>query len=76
MLQFSLFNLNLLSSIAGLVTARVCHDHFERVVIVEPEACLTTPEGWEPEREPKKRKRARVMQYQFPHGMFASSWFL
>ena len=56
------------SSIAGLVTARICHDHFERVIIVEPEAWLATTEGWEPESEPKKRARARILQYQSLHG--------
>ncbi|KAK0466727.1 uncharacterized protein EV420DRAFT_644298 [Desarmillaria tabescens] len=36
-------------SIAGLTAARVCHDHFEDVVIIEPEAwlnfcgCKTSP---------------------------------
>jgi hypothetical protein len=58
------------SSIAGLTAARICHDHFERVIIVEPEAWLVTPEGWKPAREPKKRTRARVMQYQSIHGKF------
>ncbi|EJD45017.1 hypothetical protein AURDEDRAFT_184878 [Auricularia subglabra TFB-10046 SS5] len=32
-------------SIAGLVTARVLRDHFERVVVVEPEAFTFTPEA-------------------------------
>jgi hypothetical protein len=60
------------SSIAGLAAARICHDHFERVIIVEPEAWLTTPEGWESDREPMKRVRARVMQYQSLHGKSAA----
>ena len=55
-------------SIAGLVTARICHDHFEKVIIVEPETWLATEEGWRPEREPKTKSRARVSQYQSPHG--------
>ncbi|KAF8232122.1 hypothetical protein L208DRAFT_1436786 [Tricholoma matsutake] len=58
-------------SIAGLSAARVCHDHFEKVVIVEPEAWLATTEGWKPEREQKKKTRARVLQYQSLHGLSA-----
>jgi hypothetical protein len=54
------------------VTARVCHDHFEKVIIVEPEASLITAEAWKPEREPTKRTRARVMQYQSLQGVFAA----
>ncbi|KIM76600.1 hypothetical protein PILCRDRAFT_12651, partial [Piloderma croceum F 1598] len=49
-------------SIAGMLTARVCHDFFERVLIVEPEGWLfedvetTTP--WE-----ISHKRSRLIQY-------------
>ena len=32
-------------SIAGLLTARICSDHFEEVVIVESEAWLASEEG-------------------------------
>ena len=60
--NFGLFAVS--SSIAGLATARVCHDHFERVVIVEPEAWLATEEGWKPDSDPTKRVRVRVLQYQ------------
>ncbi|KAF8221557.1 hypothetical protein L208DRAFT_1327277 [Tricholoma matsutake] len=59
-------------SIAGLATARVCHDHFEQVIIVEPEAWLVTTEGWKPEREPMAAKtRTRVLQYQSLHVLLA-----
>ncbi|KAF8219398.1 hypothetical protein L208DRAFT_1418297, partial [Tricholoma matsutake] len=54
-------------SIAGLTTARVCHDHFEKVIIVEPELWLATTEGWKPEQEQKKRTRTRVLQYRTLH---------
>jgi hypothetical protein len=66
------FSVNLTSgsSIAGLVTARVCHDHFERVVIVEPEAWLATPEGWDPAQQPQKSKRTRILQYESIQGQF------
>jgi hypothetical protein len=56
------------SSIAGLAVARVCHDHFECVIIVEPEAWLVTPEGQEPAQEPVKKNCTRIMQYQSLHG--------
>jgi hypothetical protein len=45
------------------VTARICHDHFERVVIVEPEAWLATAEGWDPNIRSQKNTRSRVVQY-------------
>ena len=32
-------------SVAGLGAARSCYDHFEKVIIVEPEAWLATEEG-------------------------------
>jgi hypothetical protein len=61
-------------SIAGLMTARVCHDHFERVVVVEPEAWLATSEGWDPAQQPQKSKRTRIMQYQSIQGQFI--WYI
>ncbi|THU91061.1 hypothetical protein K435DRAFT_727686 [Dendrothele bispora CBS 962.96] len=54
-------------SIAGLLAARVCHDHFERVVVVEPEAWLLTEDGVQVESWEQKHKRARVMQYTSLH---------
>ncbi|KAJ7711674.1 hypothetical protein B0H16DRAFT_1480153 [Mycena metata] len=42
-------------SIAGMVTARICADHFERVIIIDPE--LEDPE----------KPRARIMQYHAAH---------
>ncbi|EJD34455.1 hypothetical protein AURDEDRAFT_147591 [Auricularia subglabra TFB-10046 SS5] len=63
-------------SIAGLLAARVCADHFERVVVVEPEAWTFTPEARAPPNFPTRRvqgasgsyntfdhKRSRVYQY-------------
>ncbi|KIY66465.1 hypothetical protein CYLTODRAFT_398649 [Cylindrobasidium torrendii FP15055 ss-10] len=58
-------------SIAGLITARVCHDHFERVLIIEPEAWLTTEEGQLTEAYAQASKRARIMQYDAYHGFHA-----
>ncbi|KAK0459070.1 uncharacterized protein EV420DRAFT_1676791 [Desarmillaria tabescens] len=50
-------------SVRGLITARVCHDHFEQVVIVEPEA-------W------KEDKRSRIMQYNSLHSRIRSPFLL
>ncbi|THU97261.1 hypothetical protein K435DRAFT_69481 [Dendrothele bispora CBS 962.96] len=58
-------------SLAGLLAARVCHDHFERVIIVEPEAWLSTEDGVQVESWKQKQKRARVVQYTSLHGNLA-----
>ena len=60
-------------SIAGLLSARICSDHFEQVIIVEPEEWVTTAEGLDnghrTERSPlDSHKRARVPQYASLHG--------
>ncbi|KAF7310059.1 hypothetical protein MIND_00378900 [Mycena indigotica] len=54
--------------IAGLLTARVCHAHFKRVLLVEAEAWLSTEDarrvdGWKHLRTP----RARLMQWNSLH---------
>ncbi|KAF5371191.1 hypothetical protein D9758_004304 [Tetrapyrgos nigripes] len=55
-------------SFAGLLTARVCADHFEKVYIIEPEAWLCTEDAVKVESWTQKNKRARVMQYYSTHG--------
>ncbi|KAF9061789.1 hypothetical protein BDP27DRAFT_1428556 [Rhodocollybia butyracea] len=55
-------------SIAGLLAARVCHDFFERVIIVEPEEWLTSEDGMRRFGREQEHKRSRVMQYQSLHG--------
>ncbi|KAH8116326.1 hypothetical protein DFH11DRAFT_1506179 [Phellopilus nigrolimitatus] len=58
-------------SIAGLFTARICADHFEDVLIIEPEAWLETKEGRTAVYDEKgayiesrrEHKRTRVEQY-------------
>ncbi|KAK7450995.1 hypothetical protein VKT23_012672 [Stygiomarasmius scandens] len=55
-------------SIAGLLSARVCHDHFERVIIVEPEAWLCTEDARRHDSWNQKNKRTRIMQYNSTHG--------
>ncbi|KAF7308206.1 hypothetical protein HMN09_00668500 [Mycena chlorophos] len=54
--------------IAGLLTARVCHEHFERVLIIEAEPWLSTDDarrvdGWKLLRH----TRARLMQWNSLH---------
>jgi hypothetical protein len=65
-----------MSSIAGLYVARVCADHFERVIVVESEEWLATEEGTAPvcdEKgnmycEERRHERTRVMQTDVLHG--------
>ncbi|KIM89717.1 hypothetical protein PILCRDRAFT_194199 [Piloderma croceum F 1598] len=60
-------------SIAGLLTARVCADHFSKVIIVDPEAWLVTEEGMRDHHRQQgsdymaSRKRSRVPQYTSMH---------
>ncbi|KAJ7066179.1 hypothetical protein C8F01DRAFT_695638 [Mycena amicta] len=54
--------------IAGLLTARVCHEHFERVLVVEAEPWLATDEarrvdGW----KLLKQQRTRLLQWNSLH---------
>ncbi|KIY62757.1 hypothetical protein CYLTODRAFT_447021 [Cylindrobasidium torrendii FP15055 ss-10] len=55
-------------SLGGLFAARVCSDHFERVVIIESEGWLATEDGRRKDSWNQKNKRARVMQYNALHG--------
>ncbi|KAJ6530365.1 hypothetical protein DFH09DRAFT_934243 [Mycena vulgaris] len=54
-------------SISGLLAARVCHDHFERVLIVEPELWVASEEGRKIDGWDQKLQRSRVMQYTSLH---------
>ncbi|KAF7344200.1 hypothetical protein MVEN_01710500 [Mycena venus] len=54
-------------SIAGLLTARVCHDHFERVLIVEAEEWVASEEGRKIDGWNQKLTRSRVLQYASLH---------
>lgn len=63
-------------SIAGLWTARVCADHFEDVLIIEPEEWLGTEEGSRAIYDANGLKKAgevhdrtRVPQYNMLHGL-------
>ncbi|KAI4519851.1 hypothetical protein K525DRAFT_286742 [Schizophyllum commune Loenen D] len=50
-------------SYSGLLAARVCHDHFERVVIIEAEEWLSTEEGRLAAAWTQTSQRSRIMQY-------------
>ncbi|KAH8110545.1 hypothetical protein DFH11DRAFT_1620404 [Phellopilus nigrolimitatus] len=64
-------------SFAGLFTARILADHFEDVLVVEPEAWLDTPEGRENVYDENGVKlesrqvhtRSRVFQYKTTHAL-------
>ncbi|KIY69826.1 hypothetical protein CYLTODRAFT_488549 [Cylindrobasidium torrendii FP15055 ss-10] len=50
-------------SMGGLLAARICSDHFERVVIIEPENWLSTEDAQREDSWNQDNKRTRVMQY-------------
>ena len=56
-------NLYLISCYSGILAARVCHDHFERVVIIEPEEWLSTKEGRLTAAWTQTSQRSRIIQY-------------
>ncbi|PBK60674.1 hypothetical protein ARMSODRAFT_897726 [Armillaria solidipes] len=58
-------------SIAGLVAARVCHDHFEDVVIIEPETWLSSQDAKRTDAWNQENKRTRIMQYRSLHSLLA-----
>ncbi|KAF8624200.1 hypothetical protein AX17_007189 [Amanita inopinata Kibby_2008] len=55
-------------SLAGLAAARICHDHFERIVIVESEAWLSTEDAWTENVNEQQNKRTRLMQWESLQG--------
>ncbi|KAF9047116.1 hypothetical protein BDZ89DRAFT_1058184 [Hymenopellis radicata] len=50
-------------SVGGLLTARVCHDHFERVIIVEAESWLDSDDARKVQSWTQENTRSRIMQY-------------
>ncbi|KAF7310045.1 hypothetical protein MIND_00377500 [Mycena indigotica] len=57
-------------SIAGLLTARICHEHFERVLVIEAEEWAASEDaravdGW---KANMKHQRTRIMQFNSLHG--------
>lgn len=59
---------DILHSYAGLIMARVCHDHFERVVIVEAEKWLCDEDARRVSAWEQQNTRSRVEQYQSVQG--------
>ena len=51
-------------SIAGLLAARICHDHFESVVIVEAEGWLSTQDACPDDASNLPGKRTRLLQWE------------
>ena len=78
LLDFQLISLihDLFCSIAGLWTARICANHFDDVLVIEPESWLGTSEGrtnvydenGTPMKEHRVHTRSRVPQYNAIHG--------
>ncbi|KAK0215868.1 hypothetical protein EDD85DRAFT_962651 [Armillaria nabsnona] len=62
-------------SFAGLFAARVCHDHFDDVVIVEPEPWANDPEAKCQDAWNQAKPRSRVMQYKSLQGPIQSFAF-
>lgn len=66
-----------LFSIAGLWAARICADHFEKVLVIEPEEWTVSEEAGEGlyDKDGVRRdgsrgyQRKRVLQYNAVHGM-------
>ncbi|KAK0202373.1 hypothetical protein DFS33DRAFT_1476019 [Desarmillaria ectypa] len=55
-------------SVAGLFAARVCHDHFDEVIIVEPEAWVDNQDAQRQDAWNQAKPRSRVMQYKSLQG--------
>ncbi|KAK0501776.1 hypothetical protein EDD18DRAFT_1144312 [Armillaria luteobubalina] len=55
-------------SLAGLFTARVCHDHFDEVIVVEPEVWADQPDAQRHDVWNQENTRSRIMQYESLHG--------
>ncbi|KAK0501778.1 hypothetical protein EDD18DRAFT_1347849 [Armillaria luteobubalina] len=51
-------------SVGGLLAARVCHDHFDNVVIVEPETWLNSEDARRTDSWNQENRRSRVVQYE------------
>ena len=58
-------------SVTGLLAARVCHDHFKRVAIIEPEPWLATEESRITQAWTQRQDRSRIIQYHSVLGMIS-----
>ncbi|KAK0202365.1 hypothetical protein DFS33DRAFT_1434784 [Desarmillaria ectypa] len=61
-------------SVGGLLAARVCHDHFDEVLIVESEAWMNSPDATRADPWNQESKRSRVMQYESLHAILAMGY--
>ncbi|PBK69033.1 hypothetical protein ARMSODRAFT_172347 [Armillaria solidipes] len=61
-------------SIGGLLAARVCHDHFEEVVIIEPEVWMNSEDAKRVDAWNQESKRSRIMQYESLHVVLAMGY--
>ena len=57
-------------SLAGLLAARVCHNHFKRVVVIEPEPWLATEDSRILQAWTQRHDRSRIVQYHSGHGIY------
>ena len=57
-------------SLSGLLAARVCHNHFKRVVIIEPELWLATEESRILQAWTQRHNRSRIIQYHSLQGIY------
>ncbi|KAK0466736.1 uncharacterized protein EV420DRAFT_645232 [Desarmillaria tabescens] len=63
-------------SLAGLLTARICHDHFDEVVIVEPEVWANRPDAQRQDVWNQENTRSRIMQYESFHATMQRFTFM
>ncbi|KAF7322192.1 hypothetical protein MKEN_00743700 [Mycena kentingensis (nom. inval.)] len=55
-------------SIAGMLAARICHAHFKKVLIIEPDKWTTSDEARTLKEWNHEPRRTRVLQYTSLHG--------
>ncbi|KIJ68613.1 hypothetical protein HYDPIDRAFT_81894 [Hydnomerulius pinastri MD-312] len=61
-------------SIGGIIAARICHDHFDEVLVVEAEEWVAGEDGCNPHAWTQTHRRTRVMQYNSLQGLLAFSY--
>ncbi|KIJ31555.1 hypothetical protein M422DRAFT_185693 [Sphaerobolus stellatus SS14] len=69
-------------SVSGLLTARICSSHFEKVIIVEPEDWLLSQDAIQPDtlaylkNKLIKNRRTRIPQWRIIHGYYPTVFLL
>ncbi|KAF7322200.1 hypothetical protein MKEN_00744500 [Mycena kentingensis (nom. inval.)] len=61
-------SLLIIYSIAGMLAARICHAHFKKVLIIEPDKWTTSDEARTLKEWNHEPRRTRVLQYTSLHG--------